>query len=90
MQTWIWENTTETFEEWWDDPFLDNFLEKYIGTPGWWPEKYKRGNLSPKERVPKFPSPESINIIVIGGGSKLLYQTGGNKYNSSVSIDAWR
>ena len=55
-----------------------------------WPERYQKGNLPPEEMVPKFPSPESINIIVIGGGSKTLYQTGANKYHYSESIDKWR
>jgi hypothetical protein len=90
LQKWLWENTTETFEEWWQDPFLPNFIEKTIGEPGFWPERYKKGNLPPDAIVPKFPSPESINVIVIGGGSKVLYQTGGNKYRFSVSIDKWR
>jgi len=90
LQRWLWENTTETFEEWWQDPFLPNFIETYIGQPGYWPEKYKRGNLPPDAIVHKFPSPESINIIVIGGGAKVLYQTGGNKHRFSISIDEWR
>jgi hypothetical protein len=90
LQKWLWENTTETFEEWWQDPFLPNFIEKNIGEPGYWPERYKKGNLPPDTIVPKFPSPESINVIVIGGGSKVLYQTGGNKYRFSASIDRWR
>jgi hypothetical protein len=90
LQKWLWENTTETFEEWWQDPFLPNFIEKNIGEPGYWPERYKKGNLPPNALVPKFPAPESLNIIVIGGGSKVLYQTGGNKFQFSVSIDQWR
>jgi hypothetical protein len=90
LQKWLWENTTETFEEWWQDPFLPNFIEKNIGEPGYWPERYKKGNQPPDAVVPKFPTPESLNIVIIGGGSKVLYQTGGNKFQFSVSIDRWR
>ena len=90
FRKWLWENTTETFEEWWQDPFLPNFIEKNIGKPGSWPERYKKGNLPPDEIVPKFPSPETINVVIIGGGSKVLYQTGGNKYQFSAPIDKWR
>ena len=90
LQEWLWENTKETFEEWWQDPFLDNFIETYIGLPGYWPEKYKRGNLPPDEIVHKYPYPESINIVVVGGGGKLLYQAGGHKLRFTGSIDRWR
>ena len=90
LKKWIWKNTTETFEEWWKDPFLPNFTEKNIGKPGSWPESYKKGNFQPDAIVPKFPSPETINVIVIGGGSKVLYQTGGNKLQLLASIDEWR
>ena len=90
LQQWLWENTTETFEEFWQDPLLPNFIETYIGLPGYWPETYKKGNLPPDEIVHKFPSPDSINIVVVGGGSKLLYQTGGQKFRYASPIDRWR
>jgi hypothetical protein len=90
LKKWLWENTTETFDEWWRDPFLPNAFEKYIGEPGYWPENYRRGSMRPDEIVPKFPSPESIDLIVIGGGAKPLYQVGGMKYRCSESIDKWK
>jgi hypothetical protein len=90
LKKWLWENTTEPFEEWWRDPFLPNFSDKLIGKPGFWPDKYKKGNLPPNEIVQKFPSPESIDILIVGGGAKPLYQVGGMKYRCSESIDKWR
>jgi len=47
LKEWLWENTTETFESWWQDPFLPNFLDKRFGEPGYWPKTYQRGNLPP-------------------------------------------
>jgi hypothetical protein len=90
LQQWLWENTTMSFKEWWQGPFLPNFMEKHIGEPGYWPESYKRGNLPPDTIVHCFPSAETINIIVVGGASKILFQSGGNKYRFSSSIDRWR
>jgi hypothetical protein len=65
-------------------------LDKRIGEPGFWPERYKKGNLPPEEIFQNFPSPESIAILVVGGGAKPMYQTGGMKYLCSKSIDKWK
>ena len=44
------------------------------------------GNL----RIPRFASPEDIEIVVTGGETLAVFQAGNLKYMASVSVDAWR
>jgi hypothetical protein len=40
--------------------------------------------------IPRFSSPQRINIIAVGGETNLFWQAGDFGYIASASVDNWR
>jgi hypothetical protein len=100
LQKWLWENTKITIKEWRDNVFYKNSIIPTLGKPGRHPAWYANSNLDLNTKVPVFPSPEALPVIIIGGGSAgelisegpgsgecLVWEMGSP---STVSIDKWR
>jgi hypothetical protein len=47
-------------------------------------------NLPDEEHIPRFAGPDDIHIVVTGGETKALFQSGNLRYLKSVSVDEWR
>jgi hypothetical protein len=46
--------------------------------------------LPPTSRIPRFASPNDIDIVVTGGEILAVFQAGNLKYVKSVGVDQWR
>jgi hypothetical protein len=91
LQKWLWENTKVTIEEWRDSPlFYEADMKPKLGKAGWWPEWYADPELPLNTMVHVFPNPDTINVIVVGGGSNITCQVWQMRETCSVSIDKWR
>jgi hypothetical protein len=49
----------------------------------------KKANLKDGYLIPRWPSVQSINVVVVGEQTNPYYQVANMSYSRSVSIDKW-
>lgn len=87
LTEWLWKNTTVTAKEYresflayvWIYPRALKGEEPYAR---WW-------KLPDDTRIPCWPKPDDINLVVMGGQTNTFFQVGNMNYIRSVSIDDW-
>ena len=88
LSNYIHENVRMTVGDFWDHSLVHSFTlplaKKGIEPFASWLD-------SPREElIPRFPSPEGVKIVVVGGERNAFWQAGDFRFLKSVSIDKWR
>jgi len=88
LSRWFYENTLVPVEQYWSLELAQNFhkplADKGIEPYATW-AKLPKGTM-----IPLWATPNSINIIVVGGETNPAWYAGDFGYLISASIDAWR
>jgi hypothetical protein len=87
LTEWLWKNTTVSAKDYresflayvWIYPRALRGEEPYAT---WW-------KLPDDARVPCWPKPDDINLVVMGGQTNTFFQVGNMNYIRSISIDDW-
>ncbi|MBN1849414.1 MAG: hypothetical protein JW932_12605 [Deltaproteobacteria bacterium] len=84
----IHENVRMTVGDYWEHSLVHSFTlplaRKGIEPFASWLE------MPGETLIPRFPFPESVKIVVVGGETNAFWQAGDFRYQKSVSIDQWR
>lgn len=88
LQRWLYENTLISYDDFWHHELVVSFTlpaaQKGVEPFASWLRQPKDSMLH------RFVRPETINIVVVGGGVNPFFQAGDFRYLKSASIDAWR
>jgi hypothetical protein len=88
LQKWLYQNTLISYDDFWHDELVVSFTlpaaQKGVEPFASWLKQPKDSMLH------RFSSPETINLIVVGGEVNPFFQAGDFRYLKSASIDAWR
>jgi hypothetical protein len=88
LARWFHENATIPAEVYWDYQIVINYVEPQAQKGV---EPYATWLNLPKDaRIPMFPDPEGISVVVVGGGTNAYWFAGDFTYLKSQSIDEWR
>ncbi|MFC1533205.1 UGSC family (seleno)protein [Thermodesulfobacteriota bacterium] len=88
LSQWLQENTLMTAGDYWDNSLVHSFslplARKGVEPFASWLE------LPKDTAIPRFPTPNAINIVVVGGETNAFWQAGDFRHFKSASIDSWR
>jgi hypothetical protein len=88
LSQWLYDNSLVNYDDFWNNEIVIAFTRP-LARQGVEPFA-SRLKLPQDALIPRFPSPKSINIIVVGGGTNSFWQAGDFRYLGSASVDAWR
>jgi hypothetical protein len=88
LANWFHENALVSAEVYWDYQIIINYVEPQARKGV---EPYSTWLHLPKDAlIPRFPNPEAISVVVVGGETNAYWFAADFSYLKSQSVDEWR